>query len=377
MLSKAVFLALSTYLLVVPANAALLSLPYTKCDQSSGCSTVKTGLILDGGSTGVGSTDYATSQVFAYGSNGIQLRAPISRSYLVNAAGNAHEMFKLKNRQISIDVNIAGVQCGYNAAFYFSQMSSTAAIGTGYCDAQNTCNEMDILEANAGASAGTMHACTATGGKCDPWGCGINTYNSYANNVGPGKTIDTTQTYTLTTAFYTDNGADSGTMNKITQTFTQSGKTFKITQDLTDSFCSSADSTYWSSTGGFPAFTKAFDSGMTMIFSFWGTGGTSMSWLDGAPSNTRCSSATGSNQVLQQQLLLLPLLPLPKQPLRQQQLKLQAQLKQQQQQQQQQLHPVDHVQRFMLNVVDRVSLALPAAKVLQLANITMLGTLNA
>ncbi|KAJ1530029.1 hypothetical protein HK096_008882, partial [Nowakowskiella sp. JEL0078] len=291
MVDKTLILALIIAWIASPSVSALLSLPYTKCDQVSGCSTINTGLILDGGST-----TYAANQVYLSGTNGILLAAPISRSYLVNSAGTAHELFKLENRQISIDINIAGVQCGYNAAFYFAQMPS-GAIGTGYCDAQNTCNEMDILEGNVGATQMTMHACTKAGGICDPWGCGANTYNSYPNNVGPGKPIDTTKKFTLTTAFYTSDNTDSGTINKISQTFIQNGQSFHVTQDITESYCSSSDSTYWSSTGGFSAFTTAFKSGMTMIFSFWGSGGSSMSWLDGGSSNPRCSSVSGSNQV--------------------------------------------------------------------------------
>jgi cellulose 1,4-beta-cellobiosidase len=59
-----------------------------------------------------------------------------------------YEMFKLKNREFTFDVDVSGLGCGLNGALYFvdmdedgglSEFSSNkagAAYGTGYCDAQ-------------------------------------------------------------------------------------------------------------------------------------------------------------------------------------------------------------------------------------------------
>ncbi|KAI8810012.1 concanavalin A-like lectin/glucanase domain-containing protein [Cladochytrium replicatum] len=270
---------------------ALLSLPYKKCDTGSGCQTRSTSIIMDGPRQ-----DYSALQVFQSGSDGLLLTAPLSRSYVVDPSGSKYEMFYLKNRQISIDIDISKVQCGYNAAFYFSSMNKNAAIGTGYCDAQGTnCNEMDNFEGNYGSVASTMHSCSFNTGTCDPWGCGINSYNNKLQ-IGPGLTIDTRQKFTLTTKFYTNTGTDSGTLNKIEFVYSQSGRSV-TTMQLTEDNCKSGK--YWTVSEGMPALSKALDNGQVMIFSFWGTGGDSMSWLDGgANANPRCKEvSTGTNRV--------------------------------------------------------------------------------
>ena len=57
-------------------------------------------------------------------------------------------MFKLKNREFTMDVDVADLPCGLNGAVYFVEMDKDggaskhptneagAAYGTGYCDAQ-------------------------------------------------------------------------------------------------------------------------------------------------------------------------------------------------------------------------------------------------
>ncbi|KAJ3039269.1 hypothetical protein HDV00_012357 [Rhizophlyctis rosea] len=268
-----------------------LPFSYQKCDTSSGCQTVNAGLVVDG--------NKSPSSVAMSGSGGtVVLSQPISRSYIVNTSTNKYDLLKLKNRQVSFDVNVGAVKCGWNASFYLVQMSGSASPGSGYCDAQGTCNEMDIIEANIGGHQVTPHPCSGVNGSgsCDPNGCGVNTYKSFGSQVGPGKTIDTTKTYTVTTVFKTVDNTDTGKLASVQQTLSQNGRSVTLTLQ-NDSFCSSNDS-YWSSRGGYNNFSQAFDLGMVGTFSFWGgPSSTSMNWLDGAPNNSFCNSGSGANTV--------------------------------------------------------------------------------
>lgn len=64
------------------------------------------------------------------------------------------------------------------------------------------CNEMDIWETNANASALTPHPCE--GDTCDKSGCGFNPYAMGDHTYyGNGDTIDTLQPFTVVTQLYT------------------------------------------------------------------------------------------------------------------------------------------------------------------------------
>ena len=69
-----------------------------------------------------------------------------SRMYMMADSDN-YEMFKLKNREFTVDVDVSTLPCGVNGALYFVEMSANgdkgkganaagARYGTGYCDAQ-------------------------------------------------------------------------------------------------------------------------------------------------------------------------------------------------------------------------------------------------
>ncbi len=102
--------------------------------------------------------------------------------------GDKYKMFKLKNREFTLDVDVSTLPCGVNGALYFVEMEADggkshpgnnagAKYGTGYCDAQcphdikwmqgtanfggkgACCAEMDIWEANRMANALTPHPC--------------------------------------------------------------------------------------------------------------------------------------------------------------------------------------------------------------------------
>jgi len=239
-----------------------------------------------------------------YGGNGIvavpggvQITGAVgdNRFYIVNDKGSAYEQFYLKNRAISFDVDLSGVACGYNAAFYFTHMPVDVTIGTGYCDAQTTCLEFDVLESNIAATQTTSHSCNLTSGACDPWGCDFNTGKD--PEIAPGSSvIDTTKPFTITTYFYTSDHADAGSLSKVSQSFTQGLNVHWVNASLTPASCevTAGPDPYWNTTGKFPAMSWALGKGMTAAFSLWGSGGDGMSWLDGGQTNPRCAFVNGN-----------------------------------------------------------------------------------
>lgn len=92
-----------------------------------------------------------THGVLASGSNLTLLLYPggsaASRIYLMSDDSH-YRLFKLKNQELTFDVDVSGLPCGTNGALYFVNMPSDggsslypnnnagAAYGTGYCDAQ-------------------------------------------------------------------------------------------------------------------------------------------------------------------------------------------------------------------------------------------------
>merc|ERR1712002_369238 len=141
-----------------------------------------------------------------------------SRMYLLAPGGDEYQIFKLKNKEFTFDVDVSELPCGLNGALYFVEMEEDgglsystneagAAYGTGYCDAQcphdmkwingeancedwqpsdndinsgvghygTCCIEMDIWEANTVATAYTPHPCETVGQeRCEGTPCGDN-----------------------------------------------------------------------------------------------------------------------------------------------------------------------------------------------------------
>jgi len=207
-----------------------------------------------------------------------------SRLYLM-ANESQYEMFYLKNREFTFDVDVSQLPCGLNGAVYFVSMDpdgglqyptnkAGAKYGTGYCDAQcprdmkfidgqanmlnwtpdsnnpnagtgfygTCCTEMDIWEANSFATALTPHVCSVQGGYrcngtdcgdgnqrqngvCDKDGCDFNSFRMGNDQFfGSGMTVDTTQPVTVVTQFITDNGQDNGNLVEIRRIYKQNGK---------------------------------------------------------------------------------------------------------------------------------------------------------
>merc|ERR1712048_1470041 len=217
-----------------------------------------------------------------------------SRTYLLDSSKEKYEMFKLKNREFTFDVDVSNLPCGLNGALYFVQMdqdggkakygNAGAKYGLGYCDAQcphdlkfingeanvgnwtpsetdpnagtgkygTCCTEIDIWEANSISTAFTMHACSenniaCTGtdcgdngldrflGVCDKNGCDMQSNRltgSDAHFWGPGSDnkINSQQPVTVTTQFITDDGTDNGQVTQVRQFYTQNGVTIEHPQ---------------------------------------------------------------------------------------------------------------------------------------------------
>lgn len=205
-----------------------------------------------------------------------------SRMYMMADDSN-YEMFKLKGREFTFDVDVSQLPCGINGALYFVEMSQNgdqyqgnnaagAKFGTGYCDAQcphdvkfmngeanvedwdtttgmgkkgSCCAEMDIWEANSMSSAYTLHPCGSLQGQhscnsatecgdgddgrysgvCDKDGCDLNAYRAGQTNFyGQGKTVNTQQPFTVVTQFLTADGTANTDIVEVKRAFVQNGQ---------------------------------------------------------------------------------------------------------------------------------------------------------
>ncbi|KAF3057413.1 Glucanase [Daldinia childiae] len=276
-----------------------------KCTTSGGCVQQNTSVVLDkdskyaqGSAGSRTAADYAAMGVstsddavtlYHYVNSGGALNPASPRIYLLDAEGE-YVMMNLLNQELSVDVDYSAVPCGENGAFYLSEMkadgggsSGGAAAGQGYCDAQcqgYCCNEMDILEANAKATAMTPHPCS--GNNCDKAGCGYNPYASGQRNLwATGGSVDTSKPFTAVTQF-----VGSGTLTQITRTYIQNGK-----QINGGSIGSCNDGA-----GGLSGMGQALGRGMVLAMSIWNDAAQQMSWLD-AGNNGPCNiqESTPSN----------------------------------------------------------------------------------
>ncbi|KIM22435.1 carbohydrate-binding module family 1 protein [Serendipita vermifera MAFF 305830] len=208
-----------------------------------------------------------------------------SRVYLMASDNTNYELFKVKNKEFTFDVDVSNLPCGINGALYFAEMDADGGLskystnkagakyGTGYCDAQcphdikfingegnvidwtpstndvnagkgkygTCCNEMDIWEANSISTAYTPHSCTVDGqyrcsgtecgdgserysGVCDKDGCDFNSYRMGDTSFyGPSKTVNTAKKMTVVTQFITADGTDTGALKEIRRVYVQDG----------------------------------------------------------------------------------------------------------------------------------------------------------
>jgi len=210
-----------------------------------------------------------------------------SRVYMMEDE-TKYKLFKLKNREFTLTVNMHTMPCGLNGAVYFVEMDEDggtarsqganeagAKRGTGYCDAQCPhdlkfvngeanmegwnpesnpplgsygvcCAEMDIWEANSRATAYTPHPCSITGahackgvecgdntadqryqGVCDKDGCDFNSYRM-GDKLFYGRhsdfKVDAARPLQVVTQFITSDGTDAGDLVEIRRYYVQDGK---------------------------------------------------------------------------------------------------------------------------------------------------------
>ncbi|OJT07201.1 Exoglucanase 1 [Trametes pubescens] len=280
-----------------------------------------------------------------------------SRVYLMDANDKEYELFNLKNQEFTFDVDMSNLPCGLNGALYFVEMDADggssrfptnkagAKYGTGYCDTQcpqdikfingqaniegwagspsdpnagsgnfgTCCNEMDIWEANKNGAAFTPHVCSVSSqtrcsgtecgdgderydGLCDKDGCDFNSFRMGDQTfLGPGKTVDTNQKFTVVTQFLTNNNQTSGTLSEIRRLYVQNGKVIANSKtnipglgafdSITDSFCNAqkqvfGDTNTFEKLGGLSTMGSAFQRGMALVMSIWDDHAAGMLWLD-------------------------------------------------------------------------------------------------
>jgi len=263
-----------------------------------------------------------------------------SRLY-VTEGQDAYKIFKLLNREFTIDVDTSTLECGMNGAAYFIEMDrlggkgkedneAGAKFGTGYCDAQCPnekfvfdsnkgicCVEMDIWEANKRATAWTPHPCSTVGptkcegidcgygdngerwkGLCDKDGCDMNSYRMGARDFyGPGAefNVDSSKPLTVVTQFLTHDGTDNGMLSEIIRVYVQNGKVIghanssmpNVTghSSVTDGFCDAqkaafGDFNHHQAKGGLQSMGETLKRGMVLSLSVWDDFSTHMKWLD-------------------------------------------------------------------------------------------------
>ena len=349
-----------------------------KCTKNGGCVTQQTSVVLDSGTHTLGNansgascagcssaqacstacalqgiTDYASYGVTTSG-NSLHLQQYLNgrtvspRVYLLDPNGQNYSLLQLLNQEVSFDVNVSNEPCGMNGALYLSEMEASggrsnlnpagAAYGTGYCDAQcgapsyingvrnvnsqgACCQEMDLWEANANATALTPHACQTTrlqactgndcgsNGLCDKSGCGFNPYSLGARSYyAPNSaSVDTLKPFTVTTQFITSDNTAKGTLTEIRRLYRQNGKVIQnaavqfngaTVNSITNSFCQSSSSSF-QQRGGLQQMGQALGRGMVLIFSIWNDNGGNMNWLDSGNAGP-CSSTEGAPSLIQQ-----------------------------------------------------------------------------
>ncbi|RHZ53717.1 glycoside hydrolase family 7 protein [Aspergillus thermomutatus] len=295
--------------------------------------------ITDYSSFGVQTTGDAMT-LYQYQEQNGQIKRLSPLVYLLAEDSKNYNMLQLLNQEVAFDVDASKLPCGMNGALYLSEMDASggrsalnpagATYGTGYCDAQcfntnpwingeaNTagagacCQEMDLWEANARATAFSPHPCNTASlyacagaecnSVCDKLGCTFNPYVLGARDYyGYGLTVDTTKRMTVVTQFVTDDHTAAGTLAEIRRLYVQDGKIImnaavSAGSSITESFCS------WSSTfkglGGLERMGEALGRGMVLTFSIWNDTRQFMHWLDSGDAGP-CNSIEGDPALIQ------------------------------------------------------------------------------
>lgn len=280
--------------------------------------------------------------VSSTGVNGVQLRYVSSggnsigsRVYVVDPDTLLYERLLLKNRQLSMTVDMSELPCGVNGAAYLLSLNESTiplleSVGGSYGDAQcpkhmklmngtltwkeNTLGscapEIDIVEGNSRAMAWTLHPCvpgyqTFCSGRscdstCDKSGVDFNPYKAgYKDFYGPDDKheLNSSQPFTIVMQFITDDQTDEGGLVEIRRFYEQSGKI--IRPPPTSSVINSTIAKFgpkdhnFDRRGGLSSLSKSLEGGMVLVFSMWDDPGTNMAWLDSGL-NGPCSGSVST-----------------------------------------------------------------------------------
>lgn len=319
------------------------------CSSNADCATCEIEGADYSGTYGVSTSGDALTLNFvtehAYGTN------IGSRTYLMAGTSEYQMFDLMGNEfAFDVDLSAVGCGLN-SALYFVAMPSdggeapAGAEYGTGYCDAQCArdlkwiggegnyegwessetdensgvggrgacCAEIDIWESNSHAFAFTPHGCTENtyhvceadaadvesqcggtysedrfAGKCDANGCDYNPYRTgNLDFYGEGKTVDTSQVFTVVTQF---------TEDAYTQFFVQGGARIDIpapadypdlpaSSNITDDYCSTVfdvfeDRNRYEEVGGWAALTDALSNPMVLVMSIWADNYANMLWLD-------------------------------------------------------------------------------------------------
>ena len=228
-----------------------------------------------------------------------------SQTYLANNEGKGTnhwdtvltgDMFykpNLLGGSFEYDIDLSQSTCGCLATVYFTGMPGIDTSGkpdprsnvSYYCAGQDTtqpCPEIDVMEANQHAWQTTLHQCdenaTVKGhyDGCDSWGFDKKIWEMDKNAYGPGEQFTINTQNDFHTKF--EYKADNGKLVQVVTTLSQGDKSFVITQDDTDP-------NHAGYTDYLERMQSHIESGMTLVFSNWGT---NVHWLD---KETGCTEA--------------------------------------------------------------------------------------
>lgn len=180
---------------------------------------------------------------------------------------------KLIGKSLEYTVDLSGVGCGCNAAFYMVTMPAGGRTKCNdyYCDANavcgSNCAELDIQEGNTHVWQTTPHHAYDSGG-CE----------HKAHNYGPGKTVDPARGPIHVKVSFWGHGS---TLTKMTTKMTQNGQSTTITHDGScgESLAEVARDLH--------------STGMVFTASNWGGDHKQMDWLDGKVcGNERCNGGS-------------------------------------------------------------------------------------
>jgi len=192
----------------------------------------------------------------------------------------SYTSWSLWNKTISFSVDLSGVSCGCNFAFYLTSMRFSNAAGrdgqgSWYCDAQPTadsvCPEMDLMEANKHGWRTTAHSMYDASGQGD----GVGNGKAFTSaQYGPGGShVDTNQPFRASISFATD-----GKGRLIDVLLSLAGKKTLTASVVPKDYALD--------------FTFPLKAGMTPVISYWTAA--DMTWLDSMGYNATGVSYDGS-----------------------------------------------------------------------------------